>query len=209
MERFAFVRLLSARAWLATGAGGLAVLTLVCAVVAQACIPPSPKTPAELVQELACIENYKKQDYDAAETRCQLCMEYNENNAECLNGLGLVWYARGDDERAKKYWIMAIRRNNDFAQARSNMGVLEFENSNFEEASKYFENAVEIDPRFRPARYNLALSFLRLGQLAVAKERDPTEWYKKAEEQYRRMFELFLEHPSAMSVRGCCPTRCE
>lgn len=166
------------------------------------CGDQTGKSPNEVLQEQACIMNYQKQDFEAAETRCEICLEYNERNPECLNGLGLVWYARGDDERAKKYWFRAIREYNDFAQARSNMGVLEFENGNYREAVPFFENAVEIDPRFLPARYNLALSWLRIGQKAVADGVDPTEAYKKAEIQYRRIFELFPEHAPSYGDMG-------
>src|SRR5687767_3618245 len=150
------------------------------------CGDTAGKNPNELVQEHACVGNLAKQDYDAAETRCEICLEYNERNPECLNALGLVWYARGDDERARKHWIKAIRENNDFAQPRSNMGVLEFENANYIEAVKYFESAIEIDPRFLDGRYNLALAWLRAGQKAIADGLDPTEPYKRAEDQYRK-----------------------
>jgi tetratricopeptide (TPR) repeat protein len=166
------------------------------------CGDTAGKNPQEVIQEQACIANFQKQDYEAAETRCEICLEYNERNPECLNGLGLVWYARGDDERAKKYWFRAIRENADFAQARSNMGVLEFENGNYREAVPFFENAVEIDPRFLSARYNLALAFLRIGQKNVADSKDPSEAYKSAEVQYRRIFELFPEYAPAYGDMG-------
>jgi tetratricopeptide (TPR) repeat protein len=166
------------------------------------CGDTAGKNPNELVQEQACIANYQKQDYDSAEQRCELCLEFNERNPECLNGLGLVWYARGDDERAKSYWIRAIRENNDFAQPRSNMGVLEFENANYREAVTYFNSAIEIDPRFLPGRYNLALSWLRLGQKNVADKKDPTQAYKNAEVQYRRIFELYPEYAPAYGDMG-------
>lgn len=168
------------------------------------------RSEAELTQERACVENQLKGDYDAAETRCELCLEFNERNAECLNALGLVWYARGDDDRARTYFIKAIRENNDFGQARNNMGVLEFEQGKFAEAAKFFEGAIEIDPRFQDARYNLALSYLRQGQLQLAKlspasgseeiaaayERTKP-FYEKSETQYRRMFELFPNHAAS------------
>jgi len=163
------------------------------------CGDTAGKNPAELVQEQACVMNLEKQDYDAAETRCEICLEFNERNPQCLNALGLIWYARADDERAKKYWIHAIREYNDFAQPRNNMGVLEFENLQYGEAARYFESAIEIDPRYFDGRYNLALSWLRLGQKSVADNLDPSEPYKKAEDQYRKIFELY---PMAAKAYG-------
>jgi tetratricopeptide (TPR) repeat protein len=169
----------------------LAMLFTVPVLGGALCGDTAAKNPNEIVQEQACVANIEKQDYDAAETRCQLCLEYNERNSECLNAFGLIWYARHDIEAAKKYYIRAIRENNDSAQPRNNMGVLEFEDGNYQEAARYFQSSVEIDPRFQDGRYNLALSYLRLGQKAIADGKDPTEAYKSAETEYRKMFELF------------------
>jgi tetratricopeptide (TPR) repeat protein len=178
-------------------------LSLFCAASLGAlCGDTAGKSEGELVQEKACIDNYIKQDYDAAETRCELCLEYNERNPECLNGMGLVWYARADDTRAKAYFIKAIRENNDFAQPRNNMGVLEFQNGRYVEAAKFFAGAIEIDPRFLDGRYNLALANLRAGQAAVAQGQDPSAFYKDAETQYRRIFELYPNHAKSYGDMG-------
>jgi len=185
----------------------LPLLAIVPLTAGALCGDTAPRSAAELLQERACVENQLKGDLDAAETRCELCLEFNERNAECLNALGLVWYGRGDDDRARSYYIKAIRENNDFGQARNNMGVLEFERGNFAEATKFFAGAIEIDPRFQDARYNLALANLRQGQLQLAKLSPASgseevaliagqaqPWFDKAETQYRRMFELFPTH---------------
>lgn len=180
----------------------IALLLVIPALGGALCGDTTGKTQEQLIQERACVANLEKQDYDAAETRCEICLEYNERNPECLNALGLVWYARGDDERAKKQWIRAIRENNDFAQPRNNMGVLEFENLNYLEAARYFESAIEIDPRFLDGRYNLALAYLRQGQKHVAESKDPSEPYRKAEDQYRKIFELFPNLAKAYGDMG-------
>jgi tetratricopeptide (TPR) repeat protein len=166
------------------------------------CGDTAPKNAQELVQEQACVANLEKGDLDAAETRCEICLEYNERNAECLNNLGLVWFYRGDDARARSFFIKAIRENTDFAQPRSNMGALEFKALNFKEAVKFFESAVEIDPRFAEGRYNLALSWLRIGQQQIAKGLDPSDAFKNAETQYRRIFELFPNMAKAYHDMG-------
>lgn len=180
----------------------LSMLLLAPALGGALCGDTAGKSGPEVIQEQACVANLEKQDYDAAETRCELCLEYNERNAECLNALGLVWYARADDERAKQYFIKAIREKNDLAQPRNNMGVIEFKNLNYAEAARYFEGAIEIDPRYQDGRYNLALSYLRLGQKSVAEGKDPTEWYRKAEDQYRKLFELFPNLAKAYGDMG-------
>jgi protein O-GlcNAc transferase len=193
------------------------------------------KTPDLIVQERGCIENIEQGDYDRAETRCELCLEYSSRSAECLNGLGLIWYVRGVEEKARDYFKKAIRENNDFAQARNNLGVLEFSTGDYEAAAYHFETAIEIDPRYLDGRYNLALSNLRLGErrraeayqsearsaVSAGKEADPeTVWfnlaqsdrdyimqrYDKAEREYRKIFELYPEHVGSYHDMGTVMT---
>ena len=141
-----------------------ALSLIIVATTGALCGQKAGVNPQMLIQQQACVQNIQQGDYERAETRCKICLEYDERNAECLNGMGLVWYARGVDEKADEYFFKAVRENNDFAQARNNMGVLRFQNGRFEEAAPMFLAAVEIDPRYADGRYNLALTHLRLGQ---------------------------------------------
>lgn len=206
---------------------GLATLPLMGAF----CGASAAKTPQEVVQEQACIKNVQAGDYDRAETRCEVCLEYNERNPECLNGLGLIWYGRGVDDKARGYFKRCIRENNDHAQCRNNFGVLEFVRQDFAESARLFASAIEIDPRYLDGRYNLALSYLRLGQERYANTyanefdrakkagKDPhpdqvarriddssqryiLEQYAKAESEYRKIFELFPEHADSYRDMG-------
>lgn len=171
-------------------------------LAAALCGDTAGKSQQELIQEQACVANIQKQDTAAAETRCQLCLEYNERNAQCLNAMGLVWYFRGVDEKARPYFVSAAREDNNFAQPRNNLGVLEFTAANYGEAAGFFSSAIEIDPRYQDGRYNLALSYLRLGEKAVADGKDPTEHWTKAEDQYRRFIELFPQDARAYHDMG-------
>ena len=195
------------RLFIGTFAAGAAILTLL------ACPNRAPANPQMLVQMAACVKNIQEADYDKAETRCELCLEYDDNVPECLNAMGLIWYARGNEDKAREWYKKAIRRNNDFAEARNNMGVLEFVAGRFESAADFFAAAVEIDPRYLDARYNLALSHLRMGQRAFATIKDEdkrrkvaTKHFADAEEQYRRIFELFPGHTSSYHDMGVIMT---
>ena len=143
---------------------GLALLLTCLLTSAALCGDKTGVNPQMLIQQQACVQNIQQGDFERAETRCEICLEYDERNPECLNGMGLIWYARGVDEKADEYFFRAIRENNDFAQARNNLGVLRFKNGGFEEAAILFADAIEIDPRYADARYNLALTHLRLGE---------------------------------------------
>ena len=147
------------RSKLLLGVMGLCVMT-----GAAFCGQRTDDNPQMLIQQQACVQNIQQGDFERAETRCEICLEYDERNPECLNGMGLIWYARGVDAKADEFFFKAIRENNDFAQARNNLGVLRFKNGRFEEAAPMFMAAVEIDPRYADARYNLALTHLRMGE---------------------------------------------
>ncbi len=172
--------------------------------------------PEMLRHQKACVEYLDKHDPDRAESRCELCLEFDPKNAECLNGLGLVWLFRGVDQKARSYFKEAIRFNNDFAQARNNLGYLDFQNEDYAKAEKMFASAVEIDPGYLDARYNLALSRLREGQLERARQlrkpEDQRHWdkeladYTAAEEEYRKIFELAPEHTGAYHDMGVIET---
>lgn len=214
---------------------GCAFLLCAFPLMGAFCGNTAAKTPNEVVQEQACLKNVEAGDYDRAETRCEVCLEYNERNPECLNGLGLIWYGRGVDDKAREFFKKCIRENNDHAQCRNNYGVLEFVQQNFDESARLFSSAVEIDPRYLDGRYNLALSYLRLGQqrfaVTYANEfdrakkagKDPhpdqvarridagaqryiLDQYKKAETEYRKIFELFPEHADSYRDMGVIMT---
>ena len=170
------------------------------------CGDTAAKNQQEIIQEQACIANVQNADYDRAETRCEICLEYNERNSECLNGLGLVWYGRGVDEKARGYFKTAIRENNDFAQARNNLGVLDFVKGEFGAARTMFASAVEVDPRYLDGRYNLALANLRLGQRTQIEKKDPEAFYGAAEDHYRKIFELYPEHVPSYHDMGVIMT---
>ena len=178
-------------------------------LVAAHCGQKPPPNPQMLIQQQACVRNLELRDYEAAETRCQICLEYDGTDPECLNGLGLVWYARGVDDKAAEYFRKAIRENNDFAQARNNLGVVLFNAADFDAAAPMFAAAVKIDPRYLDGRYNLALVYLRIGQRVNAQRGDKDRAfsaYDLAEDQYRRIFELYPEHTDSYRDMGLIMT---
>jgi Tfp pilus assembly protein PilF len=201
--------------------------------------------PNMLVHQQACVQNIEKGDHERAESRCEICLEFDERNPECLNGMGLIWYVRGVDEKAEEYFRKAIRENNDFAQARNNLGVLKFENADFPAAAQMFASAIEVDPRYVDSRYNLGLTHLRMGfqEKTLAEERlirklnltppkDPktgqvqmttlearvwrqaeesdqekaNQHFKKAEAEFRKLFELHPTHINGYRDMGVIMT---
>lgn len=153
------------------------------------CSGPRPLNPAALAQENACVQSLQIEDYEGAKIRCELCLEYDDSVAACMNGLGLVAYSRGDTDKAVSYFTKAIKQSKTFAQARNNLGAVYFKQSNFSGGIPYFKSALETDPGYEDARYNLGLSYLRIGQLALTKGQteDVLSNYKLARQQYLKL----------------------
>ena len=78
------------------------------ALLTLSCSGPRPLNPRALAQENACIQSLQIEDYEGAKVRCELCLEYDDSVAACMNGLGLVAYARGDNNKAINYFTQAI-----------------------------------------------------------------------------------------------------
>ncbi|MEI6806795.1 MAG: tetratricopeptide repeat protein [Myxococcaceae bacterium] len=153
------------------------------------CSGPRPINPAALAQENACIQSLQVEDYEGAKIRCELCLEYDDSVAACMNGLGLVAYAHGDTNKAVNYFTKAIKQSKNFAQARNNLGAVYFKQSNFSGGIPYFSAALEIDPGYEDARYNLGLSYLRIGQAAVTRGNNAEARlnYTQAKKQYLKL----------------------
>ncbi len=192
-------------------------------------------TPEELVQQKACVDYLAAGDANSAETRCEICLEYNERSAECLNGMGMIRLSQGLEDKARDFFTKAAKEDQNFAQARNNLGVLEFQKGNYDLATYQFKRAVEIDPNYLDGRYNLALTYLRIGDERRAKayqaenrsqrskkkrlsdqkvylnfsgsdRRYILDHYKKAEREYRKVFELHPTHIPAYRDMGVIST---
>ncbi|MBH1988684.1 MAG: tetratricopeptide repeat protein [Myxococcaceae bacterium] len=167
---------------------------LICAFsfVFLSCTAPRPLNPAALAQENACVQSLQIEDFQGAQIRCELCLEYDESVAACMNGLGLVAYSRGNRNKAVSYFTKAIKQSKNFAQARNNLGVLYFKEDNFSGGIPYFSAAVEIDPGYEDARYNLGLSYLRMGQANLAKgaSQKALENFKDSLHQYLKLIAI-------------------
>ncbi|MBN2360595.1 MAG: tetratricopeptide repeat protein [Deltaproteobacteria bacterium] len=176
-------------------------ILLVLGVVCGACSGPRAALhPVGLREQAACATYLTRREVDRAETACTICLKYDAANPECLNNLGLVWYLRGDDDKARELYAAALRSNPDFVQPHNNLGRLALDRRDYARARRHFAAAVELDPAFVNAVYNLALTDLREAQQRYAqaaadcadRERcdDALESLAHAERGYRELLEL-------------------
>ncbi|MES2504141.1 MAG: tetratricopeptide repeat protein [Myxococcota bacterium] len=167
----------------------LLIGTLVFFGLMLSCGKPTPINPRALAQENACVQSLQIEDYEGAKIRCELCLEYDESVAACMNGMGIVAYAKGNTGSAISWFTKAIKQSKNFAQARNNLGAIYFKQNNFSDAIPYFKAALDIDPGYEDARYNLGLSYLRIGQKASIQKDLPvaTQNYTHARKEFLKL----------------------
>lgn len=160
-----------------------------------ACMSKRAVNKNALEQEQACVENIQKNDYDRARTNCQLCLDFDDSVPECYNGLGLVAYSDGKTEKAIDYFRKALSESSLFAQAKNNIGAIYFREGNFEKALPFFTSTMETDPGYEDGRYNLALTYLRLAQEDIGKQKidDAKKLLSKAETNFKKLLAM---HPN-------------
>src|SRR3989338_11313968 len=113
-------------------------------LITISCASPRSLNPQALAQENACVQSLQIEDYEGAKVRCELCLEYDDSVAACMNGMGIVAYARGDTNSAINWFTKAIKQSRHFAQARNNLGAIYFKQNSFSNAIPYFKAALEI-----------------------------------------------------------------
>jgi len=77
------------------------------------------------------------------------------NDAGLQNNLGLLYREGGDTEKARYYFLAALRSNPAFAGAHNNLGILYAERGEYDQAAIHCQQAVELDPGFPGAGINL------------------------------------------------------
>ena len=62
------------------------------------------KSAPQLQHERACVRDIVDADDKAAMANCDLCLEYDPRDADCLNQEGVIWMRmRHNNERAKQF----------------------------------------------------------------------------------------------------------
>lgn len=174
---------------------GLGLMLLI-----SACATVSRVSPQALELERQCMQSLAAADYEGATSRCELCLEFDENVAECLNGLGLVEFSKGSFDRAKEKFAKAIQVNPHFGQARNNLGTIFFKQGNYKEALPLYLAALQLDPSYQDARYNAGLCYLKLGQQAARTDASQARsHFAEARSHYQKL--LVVDPESSLAHR--------
>jgi Tfp pilus assembly protein PilF len=111
-----------------------------------------------------CAQYIGMGNLTAAEDQCDLGIQFSPQYADLWVNKGVIAFNRGQDDKAKEYFIKALRLNQEQAQAYNNLGMLYMKEQGYGKAHDNFQRALRVNPDYLEARYNLALAFKALNQ---------------------------------------------
>ncbi|KPL03042.1 MAG: hypothetical protein AMJ90_04265 [candidate division Zixibacteria bacterium SM23_73_2] len=88
---------------------------------------------------------YKLNQYKAAVTALNMCLEINPNDIEGHSYLGLIFFNLGNLDSAEAKVNDALNVDNNQVDALSLKARIEIENQNYDSASVYFQRAISLD----------------------------------------------------------------
>ena len=91
----------------------------------------------------------KQGDFSGAETVFLKGLEFDPENPEILNCLGLACYAQAKLKQAKIFFKTAIAADKKFADAYYNLGDILYDEGNLNAAMEQYKIAVSVNPAFR------------------------------------------------------------
>ncbi len=96
--------------------------------------------------------------------------------------LGVIFYRRGEIEKAIEAYRKAITLNPNYAEAYNNLGIIHQEMGNMEGAMECYQKAIEINPQYEKGWNNLGLLHFLKGDL------------KKAEDSFQKILMMNPSH---------------
>jgi Tfp pilus assembly protein PilF len=143
---------------------------LALALSLSACVSTPPPHPRALECNNLCVNYLNEGDLMHAEVQCDLGLQFSPQYADLWVNKGIIAMKREQVEKAKEYFIKALRYNQDQAQAYNNLGVIYLNNQEFGKAHDNFQRALRVNPDYLEARYDLAQAFMGLKETDKAKK---------------------------------------
>lgn len=125
------------------------------------------KDPAYAMARFNLCGLYLKQGkYDSAIAECSRLTDDALFNARenAYTNIGIAYFNKGDIERAKQNYELALQINPAFVYAHNELGKLYMSAGRYGEAIEEFKQAITGLPTYEEAYYNLALAYIKVGQ---------------------------------------------
>ncbi len=123
-----------------------------------------------LIEAAEALIHYRNKDLDKAKSLLEKASAIDQKNIEVLILFGDIYTELNNGTLAADYYNRALDLNKSSARAIVSKGRLYKRSTNYESAVQEFENAIKIEPGYAPAHRELGESYIKLGQLAKAKE---------------------------------------
>lgn len=95
-------------------------------------------------------------------------LELDPKLAEAHYNLGLVRYALGEEEAARRSWLRAVELRSGFAEALNALGHARARGGELDEAVVFYVKALDARPDYGSAHNNVAVAYYRRGEHAQA-----------------------------------------
>ena len=161
------------------------------------------------------IDQIQRHNLQSALRELRIAKDYNDEDLEILNSLGLVLHQLGRVGEAFEIYERALELSPKNPETHNNLGILYLDKRQFKVAGKHFKKALE-DPYYKTpgiAQSNLAITFYKQGKTkkginllreVISSEPKMCLAYKMLTDNYleQKEFELLLTY-SSLYARTC------
>ncbi|HJN15183.1 MAG TPA: tetratricopeptide repeat protein, partial [Armatimonadota bacterium] len=98
---------------------------------------------------------YRKGEVNQALPEYLQCLQYDTNNVEAHNNVGLIYMERDQLDEALAHFRQGLAQDANYVPALNNLGVLYEKQGKIEEAKAQYKKAIEVDPNYEKAKENL------------------------------------------------------
>ncbi len=111
----------------------------------------------------------QRNELDRSLASLQLALAYVPDNAEINFALGNSWLAKGDTDRARRFYHRTLQLNGRHSDAWNNLGVVALQGQDLPLAIRCFETAIALEPADAKTHFLLAQAQYEAGNLGAAR----------------------------------------
>ena len=127
-----------------------------------------PAAAGVLILALAFYTREQLPHWQNREAAFLQALKVTKNNHIAQMGMGNVWLARGDLQKARNHYEESLRIKPDYAEAHNNLALALMREGMMDEAAAHYRNALKDNPNFAEAHNNLGVVLAGQGKFQEA-----------------------------------------